>query len=127
MSGRRDESLLLDDLVDAAERLLGLGSDVPPGYLGLERDLNEQILWNLVVLGEATKRLSAGVRTRFDDVLWAKMAQTRDRVTHHYEEIDWPLVADIINLDLPPLLPRLIAIRDTLRAEFDSAEESRRG
>jgi len=83
MCGARDESLLLDDLVEAAKRL-------PPD-----------------------------VRERFGEVPWADMAETRDRVVHHYEGIAWEIVADIIENDLPPLLERLTEIRDILRAEAD--------
>lgn len=121
MSGRRDDSLLLDDMVDAAGRILELGSGVRQGMLGQDRDTAEMILWNLVVLGEATKRMKPEVRDRFADVGWSQVAGTRDRVTHHYEGVDWEIVTRIIADELPALLPRLIEIRDVVRAEFDAA------
>lgn len=34
MCGARDESLLLDDLVDAVSRLIEVGAGVAPGSLG---------------------------------------------------------------------------------------------
>lgn len=120
MSGRHDQSLLLDDIVDAAERLVDLGSDTPAGTLGLDRARNEMILWNLVVLGEAAKRLSDRARERFADIPWNGMARTRDRTAHHYEGIDWETVAGVLDTELPALLPRLVEIRDVLRAEFDA-------
>ena len=49
------------------------------------------------------------------------MARTRDVIVHHYEGVNWPLIAEIIARDLPRLIPRLVEIRDTLRAEFDAA------
>ena len=51
--------------------------------------------------------------------------RTRDRITHHYEGIDWEIVQRIMTTDLPPLLPRLVEIRDTVRAEFDATEAGR--
>ncbi len=112
MPGRRDESLLLDDLVDAARRLLELGAG--DTSLGTERDRDEAVLFNLIVLGEAAKRLSAKTRGRFADIPWADMAETRDRVVHHYEGIDWEVIAEILEKDLPPLLPRLLQVREQL-------------
>jgi uncharacterized protein with HEPN domain len=119
MSGKRDESLLLDDLIDATTRLIELGNHSQAGRLGEDRDLNERVMWNLVVLGEATKRLSAATRERFSDVPWSDMAETRDRVVHHYEGVDWAMVAQIIDGELPAVLAKLTAIRDQLRVEFD--------
>lgn len=121
MSGRRDESLLLDDLINAAERLVELSSRTPLGYLGQDRGVNEMVLWNLTVLGEASKRLRPETRRRFADIDWMAMARTRDVIVHHYEGLNWPLIAEIIACDLPRLIPRLVEIRDTLRAEFDAA------
>lgn len=120
MSGQRDESLALDDIVGACERLIELGSGIPTGMLGTDRDVAEMVQWNLVVLGEATKRLRTSTRERFPDVPWAPMAATRDRVVHHYEGVRWPVVANIITGDLPALLPRLVELRDLLRAESDA-------
>lgn len=94
MCGRRDDSLLLDDMVDAVT------------------DCSN----------EAVKRVRRETRARFPDVNWKQMAGTRDRVTHHYEGIDWEIVTRIITQELPVLLPRLIEIRDIVRAEFDAAE-----
>jgi uncharacterized protein with HEPN domain len=120
MSGRRDDSLLLDDLIGAGERLIELGARVPVGTLGLDLDVAEMIQWNLLVLGEASKRLRASTRDRFGDVAWSDLIRTRDRIIHHYEGMNWPLIAEIIADELPPLLPRLREIRDIVRAEFDA-------
>ncbi|MDZ4168270.1 MAG: HepT-like ribonuclease domain-containing protein [Coriobacteriia bacterium] len=125
MSGPRDDSLLLDDVVDAAERLISLGSRVPRGWLGQDRDVNEMILWNVVVLGEATKRMREQTRLRFSDVPWELLARTRDRIVHHYEGVDWHIMTLIACDEIPGLLPRLIEIRDTVRTEFDAQEPAR--
>jgi uncharacterized protein with HEPN domain len=125
MSGRRDESLLLDDLLGAVTRLVDLGSSIPEGMLGANEGDNERILWNLVVLGESVKRLRRETRARFTDVAWSDMAETRDRVVYHYEGVDWQIIAGIIDEDLPALLPRLLEIRARLRAESDTYEAGR--
>jgi uncharacterized protein with HEPN domain len=126
MSGRRDDSLLLAEVVGAAERLIELGERVSPGQLGLDRDITDMVQWNLLVLGEASKRLRQTTRDRFGDVPWSDLIRTRDRIIHHYEGMNWRLIAEIISAELPPLLPRLRDIRDTVRAEFDSGSAATR-
>lgn len=113
MSGQRDDSLVMDDVVDAAARLIELGSALTPSA-GPDRDTADMILWNLTVLGEGAKRLQPATRERFGDVDWSAMAGTRDVVVHHYEGVDWQVVGQILTVDLPALLPRLAAIRDML-------------
>jgi uncharacterized protein with HEPN domain len=120
MSGRRDDSLLLDDLIGAGERLIELGTRVPVGCLGQDRDTNEKMLWNLVVLGETVKRMRTLTRQRFADVPWKPIADTRDWVIDHYDGVDWQVLTLIVSQELPPLLPRLREIRDIVRAEFDA-------
>jgi len=124
MCGVHDESIVLETIVDAAERLIELGGRAPKGTLGLDRELSEQILLNLIVLGEATKRLSPALRVRFAEAPWSDMAQTRDVIVHRYDAINWFRVQEIIELDLPALLPRLREIREIVRAEFAAAEGS---
>lgn len=117
MCGQRDESLLLDDMVEAARRLADLGPTIPLGAEP-EREAAEMIQWNLVQLGEAARRLPGAIRERFGDVPWSEIVRTRDRLAHHYEGIDWHLVREIALDDAPALLPRLIEIRDRLRREY---------
>jgi len=113
MSGGRDDSLLLGDLVHAAQRLVLLGKSIDESPLGSWTERDEQVLWNLTVLGEAAKRVSAATRERFADVPWSLMARLRDRVTHHYEGIDWYVVTVVVRDEIPALAQRLSRIRDT--------------
>ncbi len=126
MSGGRDESSVLDDLIDAAERLVELGADAS-GRFGEDRSLDESVLWNLAVMGEASKRLSVSIRRRSPDVPWRAMMRARDRVIHHYDGVDWDVVRVIAVEDLPSVLPRLIEIRDLVRTGADTERTGRDG
>ena len=120
MSGRRDESLVLDDLVQAATRLIAVAGSLPTGTLGGNPDIDDVVLWNLTLLGEASKRLSQATRERFPDLPWQEFARTRDLVIHHYEGVRWPLVEQICANDLPALMPQLCDARDQLGREADA-------
>lgn len=78
---------------------------------------DEQVLWNLTVLGEAAKRVSAETRERFADVPWSLMARLRDRLTHHYEGIDWRVVTVVLRDEVPSLASRLAQIRDAMSGD----------
>jgi uncharacterized protein with HEPN domain len=113
----RDASLILGDIVDSIGRLIELTAGRSTEDITADRSVAEAVLYNLVVLGEASKRVGTPTRQRFDDVDWSAMARTRDRLVHHYEGVDWEIVERIVRVSLPALLPRLVEIQDVLRAE----------
>ncbi len=120
MSGKRDESLILDDIVRAVTRLLAVVGSQPSSRFSTNPDVDELVLWNLTVLGEASKRLSTETCDRFPHIPWAHFARTRDFLIHHYEGIDWQVIMEICTTDLPALLLPLVRARDALRLESDS-------
>ncbi|MGH3929280.1 MAG: HepT-like ribonuclease domain-containing protein [Pseudonocardiaceae bacterium] len=56
------------------------------------------------IVGEAAKHVGAETRSRFPDVPWSDAARTRDRLTHHYFEIDLDVLWQTVTADLPDLL-----------------------
>jgi uncharacterized protein with HEPN domain len=102
----RDDATLIDIL-----RAARLASEFR-GRLNREAfltDLKTQaaVLHELLVLGEAVKRLSAGFRDEHADVPWKSIAGMRDRLLHGYDDADLELVWKTVDQDLPELITRL--------------------
>jgi uncharacterized protein with HEPN domain len=102
----RDDATLLDILRAARLALEFRGRLDKASFL---TDLKTQaaILHELLVLGEAAKRLSAGFRDEHADVPWKAIAGTRDRLLHGYDDVDLELVWKTVDEDLPALVTRL--------------------
>jgi uncharacterized protein with HEPN domain len=103
---RRDDATLLD--VDRAGRLIlafiqGMTKDA---FL---QDLKTQssVLYQIIVMGEAVKRLSMEVRLRHPEIPWALIAGMRDQLIHGYDIIDWDEVWNTATRDVPDLLASL--------------------
>jgi uncharacterized protein with HEPN domain len=107
MSGKRDENLYIEDMVDAVGRLQHYSDGVREGYIAEDPMRADAILFALTVLGEAAKNVGAETRGRHPEVAWSEIARTRDFVVHTYYGVDWPKVVEIIRDDLPPLLVQL--------------------
>lgn len=65
------------------------------------------VLHQLMVLGQATKRVSDEYRTAHTDLPWRQIAGTRDRLIHGYDLVDLEIVWRTVTDDLPPLVAAL--------------------
>ena len=68
----------------------------------------------LEIIGEATKRLSMSFRDAHPDVQWRTMAGMRDRLIHGYDAIRVDQIYDAVTKVIPPLIPKIEAILQTL-------------
>jgi len=106
---RPDEAALLDAVRAARLAIEFLGEcDVA----GLRRDLKTQsaVLHQLMVLGEAIKRVTPEYREAHPGVAWRKAAGMRDVLIHAYDEVDLASVHETVRRDLPTLLAQLESI-----------------
>jgi len=110
MSNPRRNRQYLADIVEAMQRTLeytqGLSFD---GFME-QRMAQDAVLRNLQVIGEAAKKLSGDLCARHANVPWRDMAGLRDRIVHDYFGIDHEVVWDVMQNDLPALLPLIAAI-----------------
>jgi uncharacterized protein with HEPN domain len=67
----------------------------------------DAVIRNLEVMGEAARNISADLKGRFSDLPWREMSAVRNRLIHHYFGINNEIVWQIIEHDLPELLPEL--------------------
>ncbi len=58
----------------------------------------------LLILGEAVKRLSDAFRNSHSELPWQMMAGMRDVLIHHYDGVDIDEVWNTVRKDLPKLL-----------------------
>src|SRR5207249_4836225 len=99
----RDDATLLDILKAARLAVTFKGDLDTPAFL---HDLKTQsaVLHQLLVLGEAVKRLSEGFRTSHSTLPWRMIAGMRDQLIHAYDAVDLDEVWKTVSLDIPHLI-----------------------
>jgi len=59
------------------------------------------------VVGEAAGRVSAEGQRRYTKIPWPAIIGTRNRMIHGYDSIDFEILYETINEDLPPLVAEI--------------------
>ena len=59
------------------------------------------------IVGEAAKQVTAETQALLPEVPWSAAARTRDRLVHHYFDIDLDVLWTTVTEDLPRLLDSL--------------------
>jgi uncharacterized protein with HEPN domain len=73
--------------------------------------VQDAILRNLEIIGEAVKNVSADIREDYPAIEWRKIAGLRDILIHDYFGVDLEIVWNVIENKIPQLK---IAIEDIL-------------
>ena len=65
--------------------------------------VQDAILRNLEIIGEAVKALDEETRKRRPEIPWARISAMRDRLVHGYFSVDLDLVWEVVTEHLNPL------------------------
>lgn len=99
------ESLI--DIEKAAQRILRFASDIDRNELIANDEKVSAILYQITIIGEATKRLSMQFRQQHPEIPWRNLAGMRDVIIHEYDQVDLDVVWDVIQREIPQLLMQL--------------------
>ena len=99
---RDNESLI--DIQTAATRVLRYAAGISRAELETNDEKLSAILYQVSIIGEATKRLSQEFRQQHSEIPWRAIAGMRDVIVHEYNQVDFDVVWDVIQNQLPKLL-----------------------
>ena len=97
----------LEDMLRAARKIIGYTQDTTRESLPSVPMRLDAVLYEIVVLGEAARRLSAEIRDAHSEIPWREIIGMRSIITHGYDQIDDDELWQIIERDLPDLIPKL--------------------
>ena len=104
-----DEVILLD-IIRAAQLAIAFKEGQDRATFLKDIKTQSAVLHQLIVMGEAVKRLSREYRAEHPDIPWNLMAGMRDVLIHGYDIVNLKEVWNTINVDLPQVLPQLEAL-----------------
>lgn len=100
----------VEDMLQAAQKILEYACGTTRHTLATVPMRLDAVLYEIVILGEAARRISQQLRERHADVPWRDIIGMRSVVTHGYDQIDDDELWQVIDRDLPELISKLETI-----------------
>jgi uncharacterized protein with HEPN domain len=109
---KRDDSIYLQHIMDAINRIEEYLEEVNEVAFFENHLVQDGVIRQLEIVGEAVKQLSSDLRVNSDDIPWQDIAGMRDKLIHHYFGVDLGSVLRTAKEDLPILKKEILLILD---------------
>lgn len=99
----RPDKLYLNDILEAIDAILRFCDSISEdGFLQDELRQSAE-LQKLIVIGEATSRLSKDFRDKHPEIVWDDIIGFRNIAVHEYFAVLWKIVWNTVQYDVPLL------------------------
>lgn len=75
-----------------------------------DEKLKRAIVRSLEIIGEASKKIPADIKLKWNTVSWKQMSGMRDRLIHDYMGVNYHLVWDVMKNQIPELKNQIKSI-----------------
>ncbi|MGV8110294.1 HepT-like ribonuclease domain-containing protein [Methanospirillum purgamenti] len=112
MSEKRDLRIFLTDILNATEKIIRYNQEKESSQnVSTDKDL-EAIIYNLLVLGEASRSIPEDFREEHPEIPWKRMVGMRDKLIHQYWGMQQVTIWNTITRDIPDLREKIRKIID---------------
>lgn len=102
-----DGQVRLQHLTEAARKAVGYATERSREDLDDDELLALALTKLVEIVGEAAKHVDHGTQSAYPRVPWSAAARMRDRLVHHYFDINLDVLWTTVTVELPALLDAL--------------------
>jgi uncharacterized protein with HEPN domain len=109
----KDDRIYLLHIQDAVRRIFDYTRDGRDFFFA-DAKTQDAVMRNIEIIGEATKNISATLKSAHADIPWKQIAGMRDTLIHRYFGVKLDLVWQVVEDDLPGFKTRVETILKTI-------------
>ena len=113
----RSWQLYIQDMIEFSGKVLSYTEGLDKKRFIAGTLVYDATLRNLELIGEAGTHVPGEVREAHPEIQWRRIIATRNRLAHSYLGMDDDVIWDIIQTDVPNLLPALRNVLNTINEE----------
>lgn len=102
-----DDKAHLIDILEAAKLAIGYVTGKSHEDFVSDSQCQDAVIRRVEIIGEAARRVSADTRTKHSELPWDSMMGMRNILIHEYDEVDFDVVWETVQRDLPSLIQKL--------------------
>lgn len=103
----RNDDLFIFDIVECCRKIESYLSEVNENDFLQNPMLQDAVVRNIEIIGEAAKNLTEETRNSHSAIGWRDIMRMRDKIAHHYFRINIDVVWQTAKTDIPELLSKL--------------------
>lgn len=99
----KEPIVFLKHIADECSFLLTASKDLSKNDFLDNETLKRAVVRSLEIIGEATKKIPADFKIRWNTIQWKNMAGMRDKLIHDYMGVNYSIVWDVLKNKIPDL------------------------
>lgn len=99
----KDPKEFLKHILDECSYIISVSANLSFEDFLEDETLKRAIVRSLEIVGEATKKIPADFKAKWNTIQWKNMAGMRDRLIHDYIGVNYSIVWDVMKNKIPDI------------------------
>ena len=87
-----------------------INSDLSKDEFLRNETLKRAVVRSLEIIGEASKKVPADFKVKWNKIMWKNIAGMRDRLIHDYMGVNYLIVWDVVKNKIPELFNQILEV-----------------